>query len=149
MSVVVKVIIDEKEYDRLVEIEQKYKELSQTTTSKSAISQTGAGKECYCNCAQATLRKNIPLDEIVTRNEEAQGVETPIPGILPSITVASEPGTSYEKKKSASTPAIEEKSVEKEASLVKGSGAEDELGVAKFMHPWYYIGAPHPHQHKQ
>ncbi len=127
MDVVVKVIIDEKEYDRLLEIERRYKDIN--------TNQSGAGDDCHCS---KTKVKNIPLSEIVARNAEKHAVETPIAEVLPSITVPAVESTSSTKG-------------EKDKPTTSGSGSStsekdmlDELGVARFVHPWYYIGAPHP-----
>ncbi len=137
MDIVVKVIIDEKEYNRLLEIERRYKELSSSN-------QSGHGNVCHCAPTDGTdgsdgSSKTLPLSEIVARNAEKHAVDTPIPGILPSIT---DPTTEAQ-----NTRPIGGKGQEKTKDDGTGSEIErtiDTLGVAKFVHPWYYIGAPHP-----
>ncbi len=129
MDIVVKVIIDEKEYDRLLEIERRYNELSRVTSK----SQAGAGKVCQC------INKDMPLNEIVTRNEEQNAVSTPIPGVLPSITVPLDTNLHTTVNKLEKTP---------DTADTGGEGAgeshtTEDLGIVKFVHPWYFIGPPH------
>ncbi len=148
MDVVVKVLIDAKEYDRLLEIERKFKEVSDTPTSST--SQSGAGTLQNCSCAGSSkAEKYDTLDQIVTLNEEADAVKPPIPGVLPSITTtpSAEPSINNRQKESIK----ERKKTEKKGVNKTGSGdiSEDhseeleKLGIVKFVHPWYYIGAPH------
>ncbi len=154
MDVVVKVIIDEKEYDRLLDIEQKYKDITQHNTL--SLSQRGAG--IAQNSASHEMQQNVPLDEIVSQNAEANAVETPIPGLLPSITTpADETSTSNIKEKD--TKKYKKKHTKrgngKTPKLGDGAGTSklgdsaekavnaENLGIVEFVYPWYYIGAPH------
>ena len=88
MDFIVKVVIDQKEYDRLLDIEQKYNKLSEqcsnATSEPKHTNQTGSG---YCHCER---NKSIPLSQIVTENTDLHAVQPPIAGILPSITVPPE-----------------------------------------------------------
>ena len=145
MNVVVKVIIDEKEYDRLLEIERKYKEI--TTHSQSG--QAGAGRDDACCCSVSKERENIPLDEIVTRNEEVNAVAKPIPGILPSITTPSSDDVNGKLNRTVTQQKEEERPTIHEGAGPSPKGAQhlkererEELGIPKFVYPWYYIGAP-------
>ena len=146
MNIVVKVLIDEKEYDRLLEIERKFKEISKNAAT-SNLSQSGAGTACKCSCSN-TKKASMPLDEIVTRNAEADDVEKPIPGILPSIT------NPLDEASKSKGPVKDIQKTRKTKVEIAGSGSEDHqaqpmedsegvLGIAKFVHPWYYIGPPH------
>ena len=135
MDVTVKVIIDEKEYERLLQIEKKYKEIS--------TNQSGAGnKTCSCNFSKT---KNLPLDEIVARNEEEHAVEKPIAEILPSITIPSQSEQSSSNSLTSSlTKKREKKTIARKVDAGKkhGTDIEESLGVTKFVYPWYFIGAP-------
>ncbi len=130
MDVVVKVIIDEKEYDRLLDIERRYK----AATNQN---QSGAGNSCHC-----TEKKDMPLSEIVARNAEKHAVDTPIADVLPSITDVAATET---------VGSVSKEEEHKKSGTDQGTGSAssqhtfEELGVAKFIYPWYFIGAPHPH----
>ncbi len=145
MDVVVKVIIDEKEYDRLLDIERKYNEISKTSTVRS---QSGAGIEtkCCCSCSDKKGR-NIPLNEIVTRNSEAHAVQTPIAGVLPSITSPiSDLTTSSTSGHGISGKNSDQNKLTESKLGTAGTGMPldpADLGIVKLVHPWYYIGAPH------
>ncbi len=146
-----KVVIDEKEYDRLLEVERKYKEHLEKPIPQ--LSQSGKGS---CRCGRLNLeQKNIPLNEIITRNVEQQAVESPIPDVLPAITVPRDSPTSTSEPRpnpTASEQQQQQKSAtEKTKNKYPNGPGEDskdekeleELGKAKFVHPWYYIGPPH------
>ena len=132
MDVVVKVIIDEKEYERLLEIERKYQELTH-------LSQSGTGSS---HAKGSKITSNIPLDEIVIRNEEANAVETPIAGVLPSITTPTEEGVSRSAQKQKNEQPKEGAGAGEETAD-SSEKKDEELGIPKFVYPWYYIGPPH------
>ncbi len=124
MDISVKVIIEEKEYQRLLDVETKYKEL---ISSKSS-NQMGDGKLCHCH--EST---SVPLTQIIAENQDAHALKSPVAGILPSITTSEE---SHEEKQSST-------SLKSGASPERMEEAlEDNVGYHEFVLPWYYIGTP-------
>ncbi len=152
MDITVKVVLDEKEYDRLLEIEKKYNELAahhshfhhpikETAESTGAIKrsdviQGGSGAEkCYCKTAGSS--NSLPLSQIIAKNTEAHAVKTPIASVLPSITSNEETPTTAEEP--------EKNREEKRKKLTFTSLSQDELeelGYPQMIYPWYYIGQP-------
>ena len=137
MDICVKVILDQKEYDRLLEIERKYKQLAAVEASH----QHGAGN---CQCQQGE-GDTVPLSQIIAENSAKDAVKRPLPGILPAITtpiedttnLTVEPKTKKDKKEQKGKT---RKSVVTLSSL--SSKEKEELGFPRTFYPWYYIGAP-------
>ncbi len=147
MDVVVKVVLDEKEYDRLLDIERKYNDLA---------GQKGAGSDA-CSC-QAGGGKAPPLSQIIVENATAHAIDRPVAGVLPSITAPDReesakqvipPGTSgldvqnlhadvkHQKETSS------KKHKKKVLSFNSLTEAEkEELGYPRAVFPWYFIGIP-------
>ena len=144
MDVIVKVVIDQKEYDRLIDIERKYTHLASTSSdhiqNSVASHQSGHGNSQFCHCQQ-TQSPNIPLSQIVAENTEADAVQPPLPGILPSITMRRSPEPPLNIEFNNTKKESKGKKAEKEA------GAQEEetfsaIGHRKSVYPWYYIGIP-------
>ncbi len=128
MDVVVKVVLDQKEYDRLIEIERKYGELSREQSS-SAQKHTGDGLP-LCSCKTKTT---VPLSQVIVENTEAHALKQPIPGILPSITTSRED----EGRIALRTPISGEGMT---SSATPTSDSAIGFYDGKQMYPWYYIG---------
>ncbi len=77
MDVIVKVVIDQKEYDRLIDIERKYTHLASSNnvqnSSASRQSQSGHGYSHVCHCRD-TQSSHLPLSQIIAENTEADAV---------------------------------------------------------------------------
>ena len=127
MDVVVKVVIDQKEYDRLLDIEKKYNELAKSSAVKEHQNQSGLGDKCYCRKGPS-----LPLSQIIAENTEAHAVQPPIAGILPSITTSNE---DTQKESGSLVPS---------SSQPQSTGTVDErdIGHRRKIYPWYYIGIP-------
>ncbi len=131
MDVVVKVVLDQKEYDRLLEIERKYNALS--NQQSSAINQGGGGADSTCSCQ----RSPPPLSQVIAENIEKHALKQPIPGILPSITSPEDI--------TPSTSGSQPKSYAQHTHIARESHSnEDDIGFydGKKMYPWYFIGTP-------
>ncbi len=163
MEIAVKVVLDQKEYDRLLDVEKKYNDLlahhesihqhehvkqRETTqpTAQKSYTQTGAGAGGNCACQS----KDVPLSQIIAENVESDAVQTPIAGILPSITTPTDSETLETGQKKS--PKSEEptrkasqssKGSKEKSHLKKLTEAElEELGYPATVYPWYFIGAP-------
>ncbi len=138
MDISVKVILEEKEYQRLLDIETKYKELL-SKQAQAHGNQGGDGNLCRCHTESDT-----PLTQIIAENKEAHALKSPVAGILPSITA---PDESREnelnvRKASASTPEPVENLSAKARTSQKDNASNDDVGYHEFVLPWYYIGIP-------
>jgi hypothetical protein len=78
--IAVKVFLEESEYERLLKIEEKYKNL---VKARNSDVQSGSGGQCNCI-------KTPKLSAIVAENAEQAQLEDPTVAILPSITNAEE-----------------------------------------------------------
>ena len=132
MDTVVKVLLDEKEYERLREIERKfqaYEKSPRITEKHYTHGQRGDGEICVCSTADK--EKNPDLSEVIARNEEAHALKTPLPGILPTIT--SQDGTGN---------LSDSPDVGTVHDTINPSHSGIVLSEQKYMRPWYYIGPP-------
>ncbi len=94
MEVNAKILLDYKDYERLLTVEKEYHELL-----KAKNEQKGAGQECP-TCKNTTK----PLSQLVMENERMHALETPVPNIIPSITNPMEVKQSDTESRSASVP---------------------------------------------
>ncbi len=90
MEVNAKILLDTKEYQRLLAIETKYNALL-----KEKHEQQGKGNTCP-KCDESV----DSVSKIIMDNEKKHAINTPVPGIIPSITNPLEEG---ENKVSSST----------------------------------------------
>ncbi len=147
MDIIVKVVLDQKEYERLLEIERKYNELSGSAHKQHK----GAGND-ICECQEGG-GESLPLSQIIAENTAAQAVQRPLPGILPAITSVeneeSEPKSEPKSENRLKHPNIvqakrkkgkNEKKTLTFKSLTKEE--KEELGFPSVVYPWYYIGSP-------
>ncbi len=89
MALVAKVVLDAREYDRLLNVEKKYNQLIK--------GQEQTGKGCQCNTSDS-------LSQSIAINDQQKGLHTPIPAVLPPITDPSaEPAKSVAVSASAIT----------------------------------------------
>ncbi len=139
MDVVVKVILEQKEYERLLEIERKYTELlaheKDTTKPRHQTGSGGSG----CHCADRST-PNVPLSQVIIENTEAHGVKKPLPGSLPSITTTPLDDNREEEGESYATPSTSKSSEGK--SHKKNFDHETGFYDGSEMYPWYFIGMP-------
>ena len=147
MDVCVKVVLDQKEYDRLLEIERKYNQLAGVRNSQ----QHGAGAgNCACQQGQGE-GDSVSLSQIIAENTAKDAVKRPLPGILPAITTPvedttylnSDPQTKKRKKPKRKTTKSTTKSPKAVVTFSSLSSKEkEELGFPQTFYPWYYIGVP-------
>ncbi len=140
MDTCVKVVLDEKEYQRLLEIERKYNEV------RADRHQEGAGtRVANCSCQEGGGDKSQPLSQIIAENTVAHAVERPLPGILPAITTAEESplNTETDVEKPKKHKKAKKKSEKKNITFNSLTAKEkEELGFPRVFYPWYYIGVP-------
>ncbi len=146
MDVIVKVVLDQKEYDRLLEIERKYNQLENISSH-----QKGAGERA-CECQDGGGQgQSLSLSQIIAENSAADAVERPIAGILPAITtVENEEDNVNTTVKGSGKTQSDNKTPKKQKKRTKKSltfdslteKEKEELGFPRFIYPWYYIGSP-------
>ncbi len=151
MDVCVKVVLDQKEYDRLLEIEKKFNQLEGIKKShQEGAGSAGSGLTSSCRC-QEGAGEALPLSQIIAENTAAHAVERPMPGILPAITTNEDESTTTRQEMKTETNGKSPKRSKKEKkkteqkTLTFSSLTEkekEELGFPRFLYPWYYIGAP-------
>ncbi len=142
MSLITKVIIDTTEYNRLLKIEEEYKNLKEQFHKKErsqnerqqSEQQTGSGNICMCTNKEkeCNCEKTPPLSKIIALNDEAKAVDLPARGVLPSITDPNE--ASQSKKEENIYPSeIEDKKKEKLDHNEWKMFVDDKTN-------WYYLG---------
>lgn len=114
-----KVLLPTEEWARLKKIERHCQQLTKQKEEKR-IEQSGTGSGCSTTCSPKTkARKNQTLSEIVMTNERSHALETPVPGIIPSITAP----------------------LENERVVTTGSGLKNrDVPVVTVPNNWWYIG---------
>ena len=137
MDVIVKVVIDQKEYDRLRDIEQRYEASKKNSERDQDRNQIGHGN-CLCVQQKENERGAPDLSQIIAENSEANAVNPPVAGILPSITVARD--TTIASHIQPNDPDVGGLNKRRDGPVAKER--QENVGFEDVWHPWYYIGLP-------